>query len=73
LKNGKDFHLLDYPEKGYKGIGVNRSYTTTFCNWGMYKVADIINNNKVNIKHSFVHILEKDISILRLYLLSKEQ
>lgn len=37
IKRGEDFYSLDYPTEGYLTIGVNNSYTTSFCNWGIYK------------------------------------
>ncbi len=68
LKEGKDSYSLDYPHNGYLKIGVNNSYTKSFCNWGIYKVAKFVVDNKLPSKHSFVHIQEKDIPVLRQYL-----
>lgn len=70
-KNGKDMYSLYYPKKEYIEIGLNNSYTSSFCNWGMYNVAKIIDDNQLSVNHSFIHILEKDIPTLKQYLESK--
>lgn len=33
IKEGKELYQLAYPIEGYFPIGVNNSYTTSFCNW----------------------------------------
>jgi len=71
LKEGKNSYILEYPTQGFQTIGVNNSYTKSFCNWGIYNVAKIINDNHLSVRHSFVHILEEDIPILKQYLESK--
>lgn len=68
LLNGPDKFTLDYPEGGYKNIGINSSFTTSFCNWGMYQISNFLENEKLDIDHSFVHIKENDIDLLRDYL-----
>ena len=68
LLNGPDKFILDYPEGGYKNIGINISFTTSFCNWGMYQISNFLENEKLDIDHSFVHIKENDIDLLRDYL-----
>ena len=70
-KSGEDSYLLNYPINGYKDIGINKSYTTSFCNWGIYRVGKLLSDNRIETKHSFVHILEKDMSNLKLYLSAK--
>lgn len=66
--NGPAKFTLDYPEGGYKNIGINSSFTTSFCNWGMYQISHFLKNENLNIDHSFVHIKENDIDLLRDYL-----
>jgi hypothetical protein len=60
LKDGKDDYSLDYPTTGYKSIKLNKGFTTSFCNWGMYRVQNILETNDLEIKHIFIHIVEKD-------------
>ena len=50
-KDGREYYSLNYPSGGYGNIKVNNSYTDSFCNWTMYKIAE---NTKV--KHQFVHM-----------------
>jgi hypothetical protein len=68
IKDGKEKYPLYYPKDGYMNIGVNNSYTKSFCNWGIYNVGRIIENNNLKMKHSFVHILENDIKVLKKFL-----
>lgn len=70
IKEGKELYQLAYPIEGYFPIGVNNSYTTSFCNWGIYN-AKVIEDNNLQVEHSFIHISEKDIQILKEYLASK--
>jgi len=72
FKKGKDAYSLDYPKNGYIDIGLNNSYTTSFCNWGIYNVAKIVNDNNLSVNHSFCHILKEDIPILKQFLELKQ-
>lgn len=43
---------------------VSGEHTTSFCNWAMYKIAEYIKNNKLNIRHSFIHFNKADVARL---------
>lgn len=58
-KSGPNSFALDlYKENIFK---VSKSHTTSFCNWTMYKISEYIQNNKLLIKHSFIHYNKADI------------
>lgn len=54
---------LDFPSGGFENIKVNNSYTDSFCNWTMYKIAE-----STKSKQQFIHIAEKDLDCLKDYL-----
>jgi len=68
LTDEKDRYVLNFPEDGYKNIKINDSFTTSFCNWGMYKISNFIEKENLKILHSFVHIKKNDVEILKDYL-----
>ena len=72
LHDGTDSFSLNYPRGGYKDIEINNSYTTSFCNWGIYQTANLLKMKNLHTEHLFVHITRKDIKILQEYLASKE-
>ena len=59
-------YSLDYPINGYKQIITNKNFTDSFCNWTMYKIAQIIEGKEVKLR--FIHIRETDIPTLNDYL-----
>lgn len=65
-KSGVDEYKLDYPIQGYKSITVNKGYTDTFCNWTMYKIAELVSNT--SIKLQFIHVSEEGLFDLQEYL-----
>lgn len=65
-KDGAPSYKLYYPSKGYKAIKLSDKPTDSFCNWTMYKIAEYINKSKTRLM--FVHIKEKDIKKLLIYL-----
>jgi len=71
-KDGIENFPLYFPINGYESIDINHKYTTSFCNWSIYKVGDLIYKKNCNIKHMFIHILEDDISVLKGYLTSEQ-
>jgi len=64
----KDRYVLNFPKDGYKNIKINNSFTTSFCNWGMYTISNFIEKENLKIVHSFIHIKKSDIEILEDYL-----
>lgn len=66
-KDGARKYNLDYPKDGYKSVKVNLNYTDSFCNWTIYKIAQMIQAQ--DIKLQFIHINKSDIVILYEYLL----
>ncbi|MHC1716908.1 MAG: hypothetical protein AB9915_03450 [Candidatus Dojkabacteria bacterium] len=68
IKDGKELYKLDYPKEGFKEIVVNKSFTTSFCNWAAYRIGDILEDNGLETKHTFVHILNKDLQTLNEYI-----
>ena len=72
LHDGADSFSLNYPKGGYKNIGINNSYTTSFCNRGIYQTANLLKKKNSHTEHLFVHITRKDINILKEYLTNKE-
>ncbi len=72
LTDGKESYPLCFPKQGFENIKVNKGYTTSFCNWGMYMVSKIIEESSPESKHVFVHIKEEDIPLLKKYLTSEE-
>lgn len=70
VKGGKELYPLYYPENGYKSLKTSNTYTKSFCNWGIYKTAQLLEGRKT--KHMFLHILESDIELLKEYLTSLE-
>lgn len=71
LKNGKESYPLYFPKQGFENIKINKGYTTSFCNWGMYMVSKLIEENSPESKHIFVHIKEEDIPLLKKYITSE--
>ncbi|HNZ70423.1 MAG TPA: hypothetical protein PKJ86_00225 [Candidatus Dojkabacteria bacterium] len=65
-KNGVPKYLLDYPTHGFDRIIVNNGYTDSFCNWTMYKIAQLIDGTETSLQ--FIHINQKDIEVLNQYL-----
>lgn len=68
VKDGKDSYTLYYPSNGFNNIKINDSFTTSFCNSSIYQIARFIEIENLKIDHSFVHIKENDIDMLRVYL-----
>lgn len=68
LADGEESYSLYFPEQGFENIKVNKGYTASFCNWGMYMVSKFINESRLDSKHTFVHIKKEDISLLKRYL-----
>jgi len=64
-QKGKEEFSLDYPTNGFRSISLNESYTDSFCNWTMYKIAEYIDHSKTKLQ--FIHIDEKDLGDLREY------
>lgn len=71
LTEGKDEYPLYFPKQGFEDIKVNKRYTTSFCNWGMYMVAKLVEENSPQSKHVFVHIKGEDILVLSRYITSE--
>ena len=71
LKDGKASYPLYFPKQGFENIKVNKSYTTSFCNWGAFMVSRLIGESNPKIKHVFVHIKEEDIPLLKRYIKSE--
>jgi len=71
LSDGKNSYPLYFPKQGFENIKVNKSYTTSFCNWGMYMVGKLIEESSPESKHVFVHIKEEDIPLLKRYITSE--
>lgn len=67
LTDGKESYPLYFPKQGFESIKVNKRYTTSFCNWGMYMVSKLIEESSPESKHIFVHIKEEDIPVLKKY------
>ena len=65
-RGGKESYPLYYPENGYKNLKISNTCTNSFCNWGIYRTAQLLEDRK--IKHLFIHILEPDIELLKEYL-----
>ncbi len=58
IKNGKEeFNLFMPPSKLFS---VSIKPTTSFCNWTMYKISNLIEKNKLSSKFIFIHYREKD-------------
>ncbi|PKN02945.1 hypothetical protein CVU76_02885 [Candidatus Dojkabacteria bacterium HGW-Dojkabacteria-1] len=71
LTDGKEEYPLYFPKQGFENIKVNKGYTTSFCNWGMYRVSKLIEESSHESKHMFVHIKEEDIPVLSRYITSE--
>lgn len=65
IKGGKELYSLDYPQEDCGSIKINKGYTTSFCNWGIYRVAEILERYHINTKHMFIHILKDDLKTLQ--------
>ena len=65
-KEGISEYLLNYPQKGFKQIKVNKGFTHSYCNWTMYRVSQIIQEKDTKLQ--FIHIREEDINTLNDYL-----
>ena len=61
-KSGPDSFKLDLLKDNI--FKVSKSHTTSFCNWTMYKISEHIQNNKLLIKHSFIHYNKADIELV---------
>lgn len=57
-KNGQESFDLFVPEIN---IQLNKGYTDSFCNYVAYNVSKFIFDNKLKIKHGFIHLNKRDI------------
>lgn len=71
LSDGKNSYPLYFPKQGFENIKVNKGYTTSFCNWGMYMISKLIEESSPGSKHMFIHIKEEDIPLLKRYITSE--
>jgi len=71
LSDGKNSYPLYFPKQGFENIKVNKGYTTSFCNWGMYMISKLIEESSPRSKHVFVHIKGENIPVLSRYITSE--
>ncbi len=67
-KGGKDTYKLFYPKDGFLSIKPNYNYSTSFCNWTSYKIAEFTDNINLDIKQQFIHIHKSHLGVLISYL-----
>jgi hypothetical protein len=58
-KDGPDEFRLFIPK--FAPFATSDKYTTSFCNWTMYKIARFIDSNGLDTKLIFVHVNSDDI------------
>jgi hypothetical protein len=63
VKDGVGEFSLHIPE--LKLFPVSGAYTTSFCNWTMYRISEFIFAKKLKTKLTFVHINKSDIPQLK--------
>lgn len=69
-KNSIEYYDLSSPEKGFENIKLSYKPTRSFCNWSAFKLAEFIEQNKLDSKLSLLHINRKDKFELIKYLAS---
>ena len=57
-------HKLYIPEFTNTRFMIANDYTTSFCNYSMFKIMEYIKENRINTYLSFVHVRMEDISEL---------
>ena len=63
-KNGCESYELFIPDN-LSDFNINKGTTTSFCNWTMYKISELVNENNFNTNLSFVHLNSSDIAKLK--------
>jgi hypothetical protein len=58
IKNGKVSFGLFVPS--IDAFDASLKPTTSFCNWTMYKISDMISKDKLDSKLSFIHFRDED-------------
>ena len=62
IKNSTKKFILDVPENPL--FKISRKPTTSFCNYSMYRIKYFLDKNSLGTKFYFIHLTEKDISLL---------
>jgi hypothetical protein len=66
LANGPDEYGLSLL---FSGLACAELPTGSFCNWGMYRVAHILEDAHASVRHGFIHVSKEDfphvLSLLR--------
>ncbi len=60
LKGGDDILTLTLLD----GFNLASKPTNTFCNWTMYRIQNLINEQDLRTKLSFVHLNKNDLSVV---------
>lgn len=61
IKGSKQEYLLNLPDQIPAGFKIRKEGSDSFCNWTMYKVANFIEQQNLNIKLVFCHVKETDL------------
>lgn len=69
-RNLIEYYDLSFPENGFENIKLSYKPTKSFCNWSAFKLAEFIEQNKLDSRLSFVHINRRDKSELIKYIKS---
>lgn len=61
-REGVEEYPLNIPINPF--FRINTKYTTTFCNWAMYKIAEFKDVRNLSLQHQFIHLNLKDLTKL---------
>ncbi|MGD9276612.1 MAG: hypothetical protein PVJ67_05550 [Candidatus Pacearchaeota archaeon] len=65
-KDGKEFYKLFVPKTNL--FSISKKGTSSFCNWTMYKISEIILEDNLDTKVIFIHFKEEDFERLMKFL-----
>lgn len=51
-------------------LSIRKTPTNTFCDWTMFKISEVLDEEKLETRLSFIHVLEKNLAEFEDYILN---